>query len=161
TKAVGKTLSAYLSERLWKDLQCQQPAWWSLDKKDGYEKGFCCINSNATDFARIGMLYLNNGKWNGKQVVDSDYVSISTHPFDCREEDGSPNHTYGYNWWLTEYKGHRIFYARGILGQHVICVPDKHVVIVKLSRKRRPKSGLYHYPDDVGTCVEAALQMYR
>ena len=54
----------------------------------------------------------------------------------------------------------KIFYARGILGQHVICVPDKKLVIVKLSRKRRPKSGQFHYPDDVGTCVQAALDMY-
>lgn len=160
-RAVKKPLSDYMSGRLWKDLQCERPAFWSLDKKGGYEKAFCCINSNATDFARIGMLYLNNGKWNGRQVVDSQYVVQSVNPTDCREEDGSQNHTYGYNWWLTEYKGHKIFYARGILGQHVICVPDKHMVIVKLSRKRRPKSGLYHYPDDVGTCVEAALEMYK
>lgn len=161
TKAVGKPLSQYLSERLWKDLNCQQPAWWSLDKKDGQEKGFCCLNSNPTDFARMGMLYLNYGKWNGKQIVDSEYVAQSIEPFNCLEEDNTPNHTYGYNWWLTEYKGMKIYFARGILGQHVICVPDKKLVIVKLSRKRRPKSGLYHYPDDVGTCVQAALDMYR
>ncbi|MEK6616640.1 MAG: serine hydrolase, partial [Bacteroidota bacterium] len=159
-KAVGKPLSHYLSERLWKDLECQQPAWWSLDKKDGQEKGFCCINSNATDFARIGMLYLNNGNWKGKQIIDSEYVANSIVPFNCKEEDGTPNKTYGYSWWLTEHDGNKIFYARGILGQYVICVPSKKLVIVKLGRMRRPKTTSNQCPQDVSMCLDAALKMY-
>jgi CubicO group peptidase (beta-lactamase class C family) len=159
-KATGKHLSQYLSERLWTDLECQQPAWWSLDKKDGQEKGFCCLNTNATDLARIGMLYLNDGKWKGKQVIDSDYVANSVVPFDCKEDDGTPNKTYGYNWWLTEHKGDKIFYARGILGQYVICVPSKKLVIVKLGRARRPKTSSNDCPQDVALCVDAANAMY-
>jgi CubicO group peptidase (beta-lactamase class C family) len=160
SRAVGKPLSYYLSDRLWKDLQCEQPAWWSLDKKDGQEKGFCCINSNATDFARLGMLYLNHGKWKGKQIIDSEYVANSVVPFDCKEEDGTPNKTYGYNWWLTEHKGEKIFYARGILGQYVICVPSKKMVIVKLARKRRPKNSTAHCPEDVSMLIDVAIKMY-
>jgi CubicO group peptidase (beta-lactamase class C family) len=160
SKATGKPLSHYLSERLWKDLECQKPAWWSLDKKDGQEKGFCCINSNATDFARIGMLFLNYGKWKGKQIIDSDYVANSIVPFNCVEEDGTPNKTYGYNWWLTKHNSENIFYARGILGQYVICVPSKKMVIVKLARKRRPKTN-NHCPDDVTLCIDAAMKMYK
>jgi CubicO group peptidase (beta-lactamase class C family) len=160
SKAVGKSLSGYLSESLWKDLQCQQPAWWSLDKKDGQEKGFCCLNSNATDFARLGMLYLNSGKWKGKQVIDSEYVANSIIPYSCIEEDGTKNCTYGYSWWLTNYKNEHVFYARGILGQYIICVPSKKLVIVKLARKRRP-NGIEHYPADVATCIDAAMAMYK
>ncbi len=160
SKATGKSLSQYLSDRLWKDLECQKPAWWSLDKKDGQEKGFCCLNSNATDFARIGMLYLNYGKWKGKQIVDSDYVANSIVPFNCKEDDGTPNKTYGYNWWLTEYDGKKLFYARGILGQYVICVPSEKLVIVKLGRARRPKTSSNHCPQDVVTCLDAVKKMY-
>jgi CubicO group peptidase (beta-lactamase class C family) len=160
TKAVGKPLSQYLSESLWKDLQCQQTAWWSLDKKDGYEKGFCCINSNALDFARLGMLYLNSGKWNGKQVLDSEFVANSVVPFSCKEEDGIQNCTYGYSWWLTKYNNKEVFYARGILGQYIICLPSEKLVVVKLARKRRP-NGEQHYPADVASCIEAATKMYR
>ncbi len=160
TRAVGKPLAQYLSERLWKDLQCEKPAWWSLDKKNGQEKGFCCINSNATDFARIGMLYLNYGQWNGKQIIDSEYVANSIVPFNCKEEDGTANHTYGYSWWLTNYNGENIFYARGILGQYVICVPSKKLVIVKLGRKR-PNPGKNHTPENVGVCIDAALALYK
>lgn len=160
-KATGKTLSQYLSDRLWTDLECRQPAWWSLDKKGGQEKGFCCLNSNATDIARIGMLYLNYGKWKGKQIIDSEYVANSIIPFNCKEDDGTPNKTYGYNWWLTEHKGDKIFYARGILGQYIICVPSKKLVIVKLGRARRPKTSGNHCPEDVAMCCDAAEKMYR
>lgn len=160
-RATGKPLSHYLSDRLWTDIECQQPAWWSLDKKDGQEKGFCCLNTNATDLARIGMLFLNYGKWKGKQVIDSDYVAKSIVPFDCKEYDGTPNKTYGYNWWLTEHNGDKIFYARGILGQYVICVPSKNLVIVKLGRARRPKTSSNDCPQDVSLCIDAAIEMYN
>lgn len=160
TKAVGKSLSEYLSEGLWKDLECEQAAWWSLDKKDGYEKGFCCLNSNAKDFARLGMLYLHYGKWKGKQIIDSAYVAQSIVPYSCNEEDGCKNRTYGYSWWLTSYNNKDIFYARGILGQYIICVPKDNLVIVKLGRERRPKTGNNHCPDDIITCIDAVNKMY-
>ncbi|MES2131961.1 MAG: serine hydrolase [Bacteroidota bacterium] len=159
TKAVKKPLADYLSEKLWTPLGCEHTAYWSLDKKDGLEKAFCCINSNARDFARMGKLYMHHGKWEGRQLIDSAYVETSIVPFDCEETDGTPNHTYGYAWWLTEYKGMRIYYMQGMLGQYVMCIPEKDLVICRLSRKRRPR-GKDHTPLDVGYCVDEALKMY-
>jgi len=159
TKAIRKPLSVYLSEKLWTPMGCENTAYWSLDKKDGLEKAFCCINSNARDFARMGKLYMHYGNWEGKQLVDSSYVAQSIVPFDCKETSGIQNITYGYAWWLTEYKGMRIFYMQGMLGQYVICVPDKNLVICRLARKRRVK-GKDHTPLDVGYCVDEALSMY-
>ncbi len=160
TKAIRKPLATYLSEKLWTPMECENSAYWSLDKKDGLEKAFCCINSNARDFARMGKLYMHHGNWNGKQLVDSAYVSQSIRPFDCMEESGIKNRTYGYAWWLTEYKGLRIFYMQGMLGQYVICVPEKNLIICRLARKRRIK-GKDHTPLDVGYCVDEALRMYE
>lgn len=159
SKAINKPLATYLSEKLWSPLNCEHDAYWSLDKKDGMEKAFCCINSNAKDFARMGKLYMNYGNWEGKQLLDSNFITSSTAPFNCTEEDCSPNHTYGYSWWLTEYNGLRVFYMRGMLGQYVICIPEKKLIICKLARKRR-KPGTTHYPLDVGYCIDAALTMY-
>lgn len=159
TKSIGKSLSEYLSEKLWTPLNCEHDAYWSLDKKGGLEKSFCCINSNAKDFARMGKLYMHLGNWDGKQLLDSNYIRSSIAPFNCTEEDCSQNHTYGYSWWLTEYKGLTIFYMRGMLGQYVICIPEKKLVISKLARKRRVP-GKTHYPTDVGYCIDAALTMY-
>jgi hypothetical protein len=160
SKAINKPLSAYLSEKLWTPLNCEQNAYWSLDTKDGLEKAFCCINSNAKDFARMGKLYMHYGNWNGKQLLDSNYVRCSISPYNCTEEDCKPNHTYGYAWWLTEYKGMTVFYMQGMLGQFVICVPEKKLIVCKLSRKRRVNKGTNHYPIDVANCIEAALTMY-
>src|SRR5699024_1444836 len=60
----GETLSAYLEEKLWKPLGMEYEATWSLDKKKGIEKAFCCLNARALDFAKIGRLYLRKGDWN-------------------------------------------------------------------------------------------------
>lgn len=157
--ATRKPLATYCSEKLWKPMGCEHPAWWSLDHKDGMEKAFCCINSNARDFARLGVLALHHGNWRGQQLVDSVYMDASTVAYNCLDEHGEKNKTYGYSWWITEYKGLRIFYARGILMQYVICVPEKNLVICRLGRVRRPKSPSA-CPLDVMYCLDAALDMY-
>ena len=124
------------------------------------EKAYCCFNSNAPDFARIGQLYLDSGKWNGNQLINQEFVMNSIVPADLADEGGR-NQRYGYAWWLTEYKGMSVFYMQGMLGQFVICVPDKKLIISKLSRKRRINKGTNHYPIDVANCIEAALTMYK
>lgn len=159
SKAAGKPLATYLHEKIWEPLGCERPAYWSLDKGDGLEKAFCCINSNARDFAKLGKLYMHCGNWNGKQLLDSNYVAQSVIPYACKETDGTENHTYGYSWWLTSYKGLKVFYMRGMLGQYVICVPEKKLVITRLAQLRRPP-GPDHCPLDVGYCIDAALEMY-
>jgi CubicO group peptidase (beta-lactamase class C family) len=76
TKATGQKLSDYVSEKLWKPLGAEHPALWSVDKKDGYEKNYCCFNSNARDFARLGQLMLDSGKWNGVSIIDSPNLQL-------------------------------------------------------------------------------------
>lgn len=159
SKAVGKPLATYLGEKLWTPMGCENDAYWSIDKNDGLEKAFCCINSNIRDFARIGKLYMHQGNWEGIQLIDSAYVNQSIIPFDGLEVDGSKNRTYGYSWWLTENKGLRIFYMRGMLNQFVICIPQKNMIVCKLSGKRRAKNK-EHTPTEVAYCIDAALSMY-
>jgi len=160
-KATGKKLADYMSEKLWKPLGAKNSAFWSLDHKDGMEKAYCCVNSNAPDFARIGQLYLDTGKWNGSQLVSKEYVLASIKAADLKvAEDGTQNDRYGYAWWLIpDYKGHYIFYARGILGQYIFCIPDKHMVVVRLGRKREKPNGT-GLPADVTYYLDAALEMY-
>jgi CubicO group peptidase (beta-lactamase class C family) len=159
-KATGKTLSEYMSEKLWKPLGAKNSAFWSLDAKDGMEKAYCCFNSNALDFARLGELYLDSGKWNGQQIISAEYVARSIEPAPLNDVDGKKNNLYGYAWWLIpDYKGHSIFYARGILGQYIICIPDKKMVVVRLGSKREKPKGNNH-PADVFYYIDAALEMY-
>lgn len=160
-KATGKSISDYASEKLWQPIGAKNSAFWSLDHKDGVEKSYCCFNSNAPDFARLGKLYLDSGKWNGTPIVSAEYAVNSVQPADLLDENGKKNEKYGYSWWLMpDYKGHRIFYARGILGQYVVCIPDKDMVVVRLGSKREKKVGDEDHPRDVFYYIDAALEMY-
>lgn len=122
----GKKITEYLQERLWKPLGMEYDATWSLDrKKEGLEKTFCCINARARDFAKLGRLYLNKGKWNDKQIVSKEWVEVST---TADTMDGGAPY-YKYQWWLE--KGGN-YTATGILGQFVYVCPSKNIIIVRL-----------------------------
>ncbi len=125
-----KTITAYLEEKLWKPLEMEFDASWSLDrKKDGLEKTFCCVNARARDYAKIGRLYLNKGKWNGKQIISEDWVKQSTKVDTTK---GSAWY-YQYQWWLPTQTGD--FMAQGILGQYIYVHPEKNLIIVRLGKK--------------------------
>ncbi len=161
-KATGKKLSDYASEKLWIPMGATHAAEWNLDKKDGTEKAYCCFYSNARDFARFGKLYLNKGKWGTHQLVSEKYVEESIVPANLVYEDGRKNSCYGYSWWLLpKYKGHAVFYARGILGQYIIVIPDKKMIIVRLGKKRGAKDPNDKHIPDVYTYINGALEMYK
>jgi CubicO group peptidase (beta-lactamase class C family) len=134
-KATGKSLSEYASEKLWKPIGAEHAALWSLDKENGVEKAFCCFNTNARDFARIGQLMLHGGQWKGNAIIDSAYFTQSVTACGIKDEDGQSCNYYGYQWWLRPaHPG--VFYARGILGQYIIVIPSKKVVVVRLGHNR-------------------------
>lgn len=136
-KATGKSLAEYASEKLWQPLGAVHPALWSIDHEKGYEKAYCCFNSNAKDFARIGKLMLDSGKHNGVQIIDSTYWANSIKPCGILTEKGETCNYYGYQWWIDpEHK--EVFYARGILGQYIICIPSKNLVLVRLGKLTSP-----------------------
>lgn len=125
----NKTISSYLEEKIWQPLEMEFDASWSLDrKKNGLEKTFCCINARARDYAKIGRLYLNKGKWNDKQIVSENWVAQST------KVDTTNNSVkrYQYQWWLPSQTGD--FFAQGILGQYIYVNPKKNLIIVRLGK---------------------------
>ncbi len=84
---------------------------------------------NTYDQARFGLLFLRNGNWKGRQLVDENWIKMATTP--------SPaNESYGYMWWLN--KGPRnwegvpanVFYASGFGGNFIVIVPDRDLLIV-------------------------------
>lgn len=75
-------------------------ALWSLDHKGGIEKAYCCFNTNARDFARIGNLMLHNGNWKGRQLVPEEYIKEALQPVGLPDETGMATNYYGYQWWL-------------------------------------------------------------
>lgn len=119
-----KTITAYLEEKLWKPMGMEYDATWSLDKEDGLEKTFCCINARARDFAKIGRLYLNKGNWEGEQLVPQSWVEQSVTP------NANGINYYKYQWWIPSANGD--FMAQGILGQYIYVNPAKNLIIVRL-----------------------------
>ena len=155
----GKSINEYASEKLWIPMGAKHPALWNTDKKEGDEKAFCCINSNARDFARIGKLYMNYGNWNGVQILDTSYVKEATSIAELLDKNGNKNVNYGYQFWITNYKGLDVYYARGLWGQYVICIPGKDMIVVRLGRKFGKYLEDGHH-EDFYQFIDAALEMY-
>ncbi len=137
-KATGKSLSEYASEKLWQPLGATHTALWSTDQENGKEKAYCCFNSNTRDFARIGKLMLDSGKIGGVRIFDSSFYLQSISQCGIKDTKGLACDYYGYQWWIDpEHK--EIFYARGILGQYIIMIPSKKIIIVRLAKKTDSK----------------------
>lgn len=160
-KATGENISSYVSRKLWTPMQAEEDALWSLDRKDGMEKAYCCFNSNARDFARFGQLLLNEGSWNGKQLISHSYLKEAVTPDSnlVFADYSEPNNCYGYQFWHLTYRGMPIYYLRGILGQYVMAIPDKNAVVVRLGHKRSDTRTDQHYPDDIDTWLGAAMEI--
>ena len=151
------TVSEYMSKTIWKRIGAKNEALWSLDKKDGLEKAYCCFYSNARDFARIGKLYLNKGLWNNERIISENYINSSiAAAYPLKTTDGKPVDFYGYHVWTTYYKNLDISFCRGIQGQYIITIPQKNLVIVRLGHKRSNEF-INNIPSDVYTYIDFAL----
>ncbi len=134
----GGNLAGYLSEKLWKPLGMESPAKWSTDEK-GVEKAFCCIHATARDFAKLGQLVLQNGNWKGRQLVSEDFCKKLLTPTDA-------NDAFCYTVWADDESEIKCRFFYGFLGQFIIMIPEKKMVIVKtgfynrleVDKKQRP-----------------------
>lgn len=155
-RATKRSVSQYLQEEFWQPMGMEQDAYWSKDRADGMEKAYCCLNSNVRDFGKFGQLLLENGNWNGKQILDSAFVQKMITPNYKAFKKGEPAR-YGYSIW-TDYEHKPNFYGlMGHLGQRVIVVPSENLVIVRLGHekdKRNLNKGFldtdtYYFVDEV------------
>ena len=149
----GNELEDYLAVSFWEPMGFEQPALWQVDDaKNRLVKAYCCIASNARDFARFGRLYSDFGKWNSRQLLDSSFVATS---IIARFEE-SPE--YGYGFWLSDHLDKSIFVMRGILGQYVISIPEDGLIIVRLGHQRGSRSGK-PFSDDFYIYIEEVYKM--
>lgn len=153
TKATGQTLSDYVSDKFWKPMGAEHDALWQLDHEGGIEKAYCCLGSNARDFARFGKLFLHNGMWNGTKILDSLDVQKMVNP----RFETSPQ--YGYGWWINNYMGKKMYYMRGHLGQFVIVIPEDDVIIVRLGHTKGLQTTNDAHSNDFYVYVDEAYKM--
>lgn len=157
-KAVGESISHYVSRKLWTPMNAEENALWSLDKADGIEKAYCCFNSNARDFARFGQLMLNKGAWNEKQLISESFMSEALTPDTTLiyKDYNETNRCYGFQFWHLTYNETPVSYMRGILGQYVFAIPQWNAVVVRLGKKREENRTGQHYPADIDIWLSAA-----
>ena len=152
-KAIKTQLADYLEKSFWQPMGFENPAIWQVDDDEHrLVKAYCCLGSNARDFARFGKLYKDFGKWNGQQILDSAFVAKSITPRFAESPE------YGYGFWLSDFLEKEIFAMRGILGQYVIVIPEDDLIIVRLGHQRGNKTDL-PFSSDFYVFVEEVYKM--
>jgi len=126
SRATGKPLADYLSEKVWRPYGMQQDATWLLGT-DGHEISGCCIQASVRDFARFGQFMLDGGVANGVSVLPDGWLESATRK---QVGYGVPGEGYGYQWWTWDDGS---FQADGIFGQGIFIDPARNLVIASNS----------------------------
>ena len=142
-RAVGKSVSSFAGDFLWSKLGAKNDAKWTLDYKGGIEKTFCCFNSTARDFSKVGLMMLKKGvSVSGEKILSPEYVDwLLKVPFlKDGENVGETVDFYSNGWWIANVLEKRVFYARGFLGQYLVVIPDLNLVFVRLGKHENEKT---------------------
>ena len=139
-RTTGRAPSQYLQEKIWKPIGMEYPATWSIDsEQDGFEITPTLLNARAIDLAKFGRLYLNNGNWEGRQIVPEHWVVESTtrdpkdrRPWETFSRWQDKGGYYKYFWWgVSQGGGDYSFMGIGTYGQFIFVSPRTKVVIVR------------------------------
>jgi len=133
-KLSGKPMDVYIKERLFKPLDITKVKWDGDQNKTPYAFLGCYLR--PLDFAKIGLLLLNKGNYNGKRVLSKSNLAKVYQPSKARD-------TYGLGWWINYYpesnpddytfvKNIQGILAGGSYGSYLVVVPDKNIVAVRL-----------------------------
>jgi len=135
TAATGKTITKYMQEKLWEPVGMEHKAYWLIDGSK-MEMALGGLNATLRDFAKIGSLYLHDGKLNDKQIVPPEWVRLSTQSDAPHLQASHGQLGYGYQWWIP-YGAEGEFMAQGVYNQNVYVNPTTKTVIAKLSANHR------------------------
>jgi len=130
TKVTGHTSLEYLEPRLFTPLGIDNPRWDS--SPEGNSLGGYGLYLRTEDIAKFGQLYLQKGKWNGKQLVPRKWIEEATSKQIANENEGHAQigpdwkEGYGFQFWRCR---HNAFRADGAGGQFIVVMPDQDVVV--------------------------------
>lgn len=120
-KVTGMTLLDYLKLKLFTPMNITEVAWEV--SPEGINTGGWGLHIQSESLAKFGLLLLNRGQWEGKQLIPASWVEQMTTK---QMETGGDG--YGYQMWMCEYPG--AVRADGALGQYILMIPDKDMVVV-------------------------------
>lgn len=121
-KVTGMTLLDYLKLKLFTPMNITDVAWEV--SPEGFNTGGWGLYIQSESLAKFGLLLLNRGVWEGKQILPASWVEQMTK----KQMDTYDDESYGYLLWLCEYPGSVCI--DGALGQYVMIIPDKDMVVV-------------------------------
>jgi CubicO group peptidase (beta-lactamase class C family) len=128
-KATGKNVDEYAAQYLFQPLGIRYHWKHSPTGLSDTEGG---LYISSASLAKIGFLFLNNGKWEGKQIVPTEWVKASVAPAMSVEDEGR-HWGYGFQWWLQPYRKSPekfAWAARGFGGQELRVVPEYNLIVV-------------------------------
>ena len=152
-KSMQKTLADYASEKFWKPLGMEQNAAWTTDDF-GMEKAFCCIHSTSRDFAKLGQLFLTDGKFGDMQILDASFVEKMRTPTKLS------NGIYGMGLWINNDSALKHYYFQGLYGQYIIIVPEKNMVIVRTGTHKDQLKDAKGRPKQVAFLVDEVSKIF-
>lgn len=124
TRLSGKSMQEFLQERIFDKLGIVQSFWET--SPEGVTKGGWGMFIRPEDAARLGLLYLNKGKWKGEQIISEDFVTKAT-----SKQVENDYFGYGYQLWRGRREGSFVF--NGMMGQDVHVYPDLDMIIVNFA----------------------------
>ena len=132
-RACNTDLKSFAQEHLFGPLNVEMGEW--IKDWEGYYNGHADLYFRARDMAKFGLLYLNDGRYQGNQLVAADWVhdSLQTYSEDAWEYSVGPNFRdigYGYQWWSVRAGDHRYNLAWGHGGQQIVLLEEFNMVIV-------------------------------
>lgn len=123
-------------DELWQPLGARS-AFWNVDAIGGERRpiAFCCLNARLRDYAKLGQLYLQDGRWRGRRLLPAAWVRQATTPGAPHLEPGrlpDPHSTrgYGLQWWVPKDYD-REYYAAGVWGQYIYVSERDGLVIAR------------------------------
>jgi len=139
-RSTKQQVAHYFQEKIWKKVGTEYNASWSIDSDETqFEKMESGLNFVPIDYAKIGSMLLHNGTWNGQDIVNKNWISVSTiAPAPLSESDIDSEFLkdktvgYQYMWYsIKNDKGGHDYFAAGKYGQYLYISPENKVVIVR------------------------------
>jgi len=132
-KATGMSLNEFFYHKIWKYIGAEYPAYWSLgDPSTGMLKFYGGLNVSVKDLARLGMMYLHDGKYMGRQLLPLSWVN---HCDDLNNRNGK--YTYCMGWWYDlNDRQNNIYFGAGFGGQIMFINETTETLIIRLGTKK-------------------------
>jgi CubicO group peptidase (beta-lactamase class C family) len=156
--AVGRSLSQYLSERIWTKAGMESDATWWLESPHGQEIGGSGLSATLRDYGRFGLFLMNGGVAGGEKILPDGWVRDAA----SSKMIGGKKVDYGYMIWPAAADAGSVndgaFKAYGIYGQNVYVNPKERVVIVVWSAQPKPSGKAVIDDADFFAAVNTAVR---